>query len=44
MVNFVYVESEEELNGNDFELWGKKITHIEEVFVYKKMVNEDTED
>ena len=34
----IYKESETELNDTDWELWGKRITKEEEVFVYRKIV------
>jgi len=34
----IYKESETELTDTDWELWGKKKTEDEEVFVYRKIV------
>ena len=34
----IYKESETELLNTDWELWGKRITKEEEVFVYRKIV------
>ena len=34
----IYKESETKLNDTDWELWGKRITEEEEVFVYRKIV------
>ena len=34
----IYQESRTELNDTDWELWGKRITEDEEVFVYRKIV------
>ena len=40
----IYKESETELLNTDWELWGKRITKEEEVFVYRKIVtNEEAE-
>ena len=34
----IYKESETELTETDWELWGKRVTPKEEVFVYRKLV------
>jgi len=34
----IYKESVTELTDTDWELWGKRITEDEEVFVYRKIV------
>ena len=34
----IYKESETELNKSNWELWGKRKTQNEEVFVYRKIV------
>jgi len=34
----IYKESETELNNTDWQLWGKRKTEDEEVFVYRKIV------
>ena len=34
----IYKESDIELTDKDWELWGKRITSKEEVFVYRKVV------
>ena len=34
----IYKESEEEFNGNGWELWGERKTEKEYVYVYRKIV------
>lgn len=34
----IYKESETELLNTDWELWGKRKTEVEDVFVYRKIV------
>ena len=34
----IYKESKTELINTDWDLWGKRITNNEEVFVYRKIV------
>ena len=34
----IYKESKKELTDTDWELWGKRITEDDEVFVYRKIV------
>lgn len=34
----IYKESETKLNDTDWELWGKRKTEDEEVYVYRKIV------
>lgn len=34
----IYKESKTELINTDWDLWGKRITNNEEVFVYRKVV------
>lgn len=35
----IYIESETELKETGWELWGKRITEDEEVFVHRKIVS-----
>lgn len=37
----IYKESKSELNDDEWELWGKRKTQNEEVFVYRKIVTFD---
>ena len=37
----IYKDSETELSDTDWELWGKRKTEKEEVFVYRKIVTFD---
>ena len=37
----IYQESKTELNDADWELWGKRITEDDEVYVYRKIVSFD---
>lgn len=38
---YIYRESEIEINPAGWELWGKRITPTEDVFVYRKIVSKE---